>query len=74
MLVQVMDGVLVVETVPARRAVEVPQVIEDEVSVGGKAAEGGLGLCPGFRLGQEGLTLASGMDKLAVVAGYDVRR
>ena len=73
MLVEVMDGVLVVETVPARRAVEVPQVIEDEVSVGGKAAEGGLELFPGLSVGQEGLTLASGMDKLAVVASYDVR-
>jgi hypothetical protein len=47
-----MDGVLVVETVPARRAVEVPQVIEDEVSVGGKAAEGGLELFPGLSVGQ----------------------
>ena len=69
-----MDRVLVVETVPARRAVEVPQVIEDEVSVGGKAAEGGLELFPGLPVGQEGLTFASGMDKLAVVAGDDVRR
>jgi hypothetical protein len=51
-LVEVMDGVLVIETVPARRAVEVPQVIEDEVSVGGKAAEGGLELFPGLPVGQ----------------------
>ena len=68
-----MDRVLVVETVPARRAVEIPQVIEDEVSVGGKAVEGRRALFPGLPVGQEGLTFASGMDKLAVVAGYDVR-
>ena len=69
-----MDGVLDVETVPARRSVEVPQVIEDEVAVGGEATKGSLELLPGLPVGQEGLTLASGMDKLAVVAGYDVRR
>jgi hypothetical protein len=69
-----MDGVLVVETVPARWAVEVPQVIEDEVAVGGKAAKGGLELFPGLPVGQEGLTLAPGVDQRTVVTSYDVRR
>ena len=72
MLVQVMYSVLVVETVPARRSVEVPQVIEDEVAVGGEATKGGLELFPGLPVGQEGLTLASGMDQFTVVAGDDV--
>jgi hypothetical protein len=73
-LVEVMDGVLVVEMVPARWAVEVPQVIEDEVAVGGKAAKGGLELFPGLPVGQEGLTLAPGVDQCTVVTSYDVRR
>ena len=72
MLVQVMYSVLVVETVPARRSVEVPQVIEDEVAVGGEATKGGLELFPGLPVGQEGLTLAAGVDQLTVVAGDDV--
>jgi hypothetical protein len=48
-LVKVMDGVLVVETVPARRAIEFPQVIEDEGAVGRETGEGGLKLFPGLR-------------------------
>ena len=47
-----MDGVLVVETVPARRAIEVPQVIEDEGAVGRETGEGGLKLFPGLPVGQ----------------------
>ena len=52
MLVQVMDGVLDVETVPARRSIEVPQVIEDGVTVGGEVTKGCLELFPGLTVGQ----------------------
>ena len=74
MFVEVMYSVLVVQTVPARRSVEVPQVIEDEGAVGREAGEGSLELFPRLPVGQEGLTLAPGMDQLSVVTGDDVRR
>ena len=74
MLVEVMYSVLVVETVPARRSVEVPQVIEDQVTVGGEVTKGGIELFPGLTVGQEGLTLAPGVDQFTVVAGDDVCR
>ena len=52
MLVEVMAGVLVVETAPARMAIDVPQVIEDEGAVGRETGEGGLKLFPGLPVGK----------------------